>query len=977
MPGKKEWTDMEVYELLCDIDGGYRPSEEERAVLSHRQRLDLFNTKITALPDSIWQLSNLQDLDLRGTNITALPDSIGQLSSLQRLDLNSTKIAALPDSIGQLSSLQSLDLYSTPITALPEFIGQLSSLQSLDLRNTQITKLPKSFKQLKKNLQHLFLSNTKITDLPEYMGQFSNLERLFLSGTEITKLRKSIGQLPSLRCLSLRFTGITTLPESFGQLKNLQRLDLSSTNITALPKELALGPLPIVDEPYGESPGIYAKWTRLPPEYFAGKEILRKYLEKDEKRRFREAKIIFLGDGNAGKTFTVTRIRKDGAPEPAEGPPYSPGQTHGVMPCDHTPPGTDLTLHLWDFGGQEMFHAMHRCFLTRNTVYVLMVSTRDSEHTRRLRYWLHGIRSFAKGSTVTVIVNIFDGQGRADVDEIGLKYEFKNELDLDFIKISAKDASKQAFQKEIMQPIIDRAEKADERFGSHPAVYMRIKDHIRQALRSAFEEKNRGYIGAEDYIRYCGAEGITDPKEQAALLRYFTALGVCFSTVRQEDEAVPADCRLIEPVWLTNALYAIIEECKPHQGWVGMDAIEACLGNAPRRGRSADYVRVEPKLRYEPDDCAYVLRVAEQFALAYRDPREPDFVFLPAMCNYTDRPAHIERPDDPPYRVVYEVEYPYLPETVVQRLMVECLLEGYKKQTTCWRGGFRLEGVGFAGIVDTAAEDRALRIDLWSSSNDLPVRRMLKWFREKLGLPDENRKEYIIHNGERFSVRRLLNSEHNALYEVTGDTGPRLQVRRLLGAFPVRPDREFAGTNITVHGPYIDQRDNRGQQTVNYTEINFSPVERETELSWDRFKANYSNTQVEFEHLCTELFRLVFFSRQTVFRSDPNNPGVEIHPEECLQGKYRGKRISFQSKFFGSSVKYKDIEDSADKTIKNYSGELAACYLYCNKNLTKASYEDTEMKLKAAGISLELVAGRELLDRIQEYPELVQRYFYK
>ena len=999
----KKWSSRNIYALLRAIDNGYQPTEEERAMLSGRKRLYLTGTNISSLPESIGLLSSLQSLDLSDTPITALPESFGQLSSLQSLNLRGLKITALPESFGQLKNLQTLDLFGTLIFALPETFGQFSNLQSLNLSGTPITALPGSFEQLSSlqsltlsyssitnlpdsfgqlnSLQSLDLCDTQITDLPGSFGQLSSLQNLDLSYSTITALPDSFGQLPSLQNLDLSHSAITDLPDSFGQLPSLQYLFLNDTPITALPKKLALGSLPIIHQDSGEIPGIYADGTNLPDEYFADKEVLSKYLEQGEKRRFREAKIIFLGDGNAGKTFTVTRICKGGKQKKKKGPPYSPSQTHGVKPYDYSVPGTGLTLHLWDFGGQEMFHAMHRCFLTRNTVYVLMVSTRDSEHTRRLRYWLHSIRSFAKGSTVTVIVNNFDDEGRADVDKISLKNEFKTDLTLEFVELSAKDATKQVFTKKIMNPLIALAEQADENFGLHPAAYMRVKDRIRQALKNAYKEKKQGYIGADAYIQACTEENITDPMEQAALLRYFTDLGVCFSIIPPEKDAVPKDCRLIEPVWLTNALYAIIEECRPVRGWVGMDAIKHCLGNYPGKGRSKDYVRVAPELRYDPGDCAYVLRVAEEFSLVYRDSEEPGSVFLPAMCNYTDRPEQIERPDDPPYRVVYEVEYPYLSETVVQKLMVDCLLEGYKKQTTCWRGGFRLEGQGFAGVIDTAAEDRALRIDLWSTSDELPVRAMLRWFRTKLGVPDNNRKEYIIYNGERFSVRRLLNSENNELYEIVGDTGPRLNVRMLLGAFPEQYDREQGGTSITVNGPYIDQRDNRGQQIVAAGEqatITVSSADRGTDLTWQRFSTNYShNPQKEFEHLCTDLFRLEFFNRQTVFRRDPNNPGVEVHPKKCLKGDYCGQPISFQSKFFGKAVKYADISDSAKKTVKHYSGNIKACYLYCNCELTEASYAETEVHLNEAGIMLEVVAGEELLDRIREYPELVERYFYK
>ena len=43
-------NDLEVFELLCKIDGGYRPTPAEGRALAERETLDLSYTQITALP---------------------------------------------------------------------------------------------------------------------------------------------------------------------------------------------------------------------------------------------------------------------------------------------------------------------------------------------------------------------------------------------------------------------------------------------------------------------------------------------------------------------------------------------------------------------------------------------------------------------------------------------------------------------------------------------------------------------------------------------------------------------------------------------------------------------------------------------------------------------------------------------------------------------------------------------------------------
>lgn len=59
----------------------------------------------------------------------------------------------------------------------------------------------------------------------------------------------------------------------------------------------------------------------------------------------------------------------------------------GTYPTETTP-GIDITdfpvrqpnynfdIHFWDFGGQEIMHAMHRCFLTSRTCYVVVICNR-------------------------------------------------------------------------------------------------------------------------------------------------------------------------------------------------------------------------------------------------------------------------------------------------------------------------------------------------------------------------------------------------------------------------------------------------------------------------------------------------------------------------------------------------------------------------------------------------------------------------
>jgi internalin A len=127
-------------------EGPDREAERRIADIAraHGSRLNLSGLGLTAVPDSIGQLTALTDLNLSYNQLTAVPDSIGQLTALTILDLGHNQLTAVPDSIGQLTALTDLDLVGNQLTAVPDSIGQLTALTNLDLsRNQHLSSPPR------------------------------------------------------------------------------------------------------------------------------------------------------------------------------------------------------------------------------------------------------------------------------------------------------------------------------------------------------------------------------------------------------------------------------------------------------------------------------------------------------------------------------------------------------------------------------------------------------------------------------------------------------------------------------------------------------------------------------------------------------------------------------------------------------------------------------------------------------------------
>jgi len=195
--------------------------------------------KLSALPESLTQLTRLESLNLSNNELKVLPESLGQLTQLRSLDLSSNDLKALPESLGQLTQLQSLDISQNQLKALPGSLTKLTNLRSLNVSQNELKALPKTLGHLTQ-LQSLNVSNNLLKSLPSSLSELTGLKSLDLTRNELTALSESIGQLSQLTSLSLTLNKLSKLPMSLGQLSRLESLRLSYNRLTELPESLGL-----------------------------------------------------------------------------------------------------------------------------------------------------------------------------------------------------------------------------------------------------------------------------------------------------------------------------------------------------------------------------------------------------------------------------------------------------------------------------------------------------------------------------------------------------------------------------------------------------------------------------------------------------------------------------------------------------------------------------------------------------------------
>ncbi|MCH9698353.1 MAG: hypothetical protein K0U68_09640 [Gammaproteobacteria bacterium] len=101
-----------------------------------------------------------------------------------------------------------------------------------------------------------------------------------------------------------------------------------------------------------------------------------------------EAKLLLIGEGGTGKTSLMWRLYQTDKTLPD-----GKNSTKDIDIYRHVlklHSGRDFQFNVRDFGGREIHHATHQCFLTKRSLYISLVDTRNnnnSVHNHVLKLW--------------------------------------------------------------------------------------------------------------------------------------------------------------------------------------------------------------------------------------------------------------------------------------------------------------------------------------------------------------------------------------------------------------------------------------------------------------------------------------------------------------------------------------------------------------------------------------------------------------
>jgi GTPase SAR1 family protein len=535
-----------------------------------------------------------------------------------------------------------LDLGNCGLKKLPPELGELVWLESLILSGDWLVWAGNGYeRRLSKNKGG---SNEALKNI-ELLKNLPRLQMLVANDTSISDLAPLAG-LSGLQALDLADTQVSDLAPLVG-LHALQALRLNSTQVCDLAPLLhliQLGRKVSLEESHGDIRLHNCPLTSPPIEIVAqgNKAILHYFheLEASGIDHLYEAKMLILGEGGAGKTSLLRRLYHPALPLPEE-----QDTTKGIDIHRHDftlANGRAFRLNVWDFGGQEIYHATHQFFLTRRSLYVLLDDTRRSDKTVSdpgFKNWLDLIELFGGESPVLIFQNEKGNRSKTiDFDGIRARYphvmkSFNGNLEHDDAASTIRAG---------IESFASRLPHIGEQL---PASWVKVRADIENAAQT------EPYISFQQYLAIYERHLPASREKALHLSRYLHDLGVF---LHFQDDKLLAKTVILQNQWATEAVYKLLDD----------EQIKAKTG----RFNDADCARLWADTHYA-DMHMELVALMQHFELCYLLPDSAPTTWLAPQLLAATKPT-VLRDWSQTGDLVLRYRYAIMPRGLISRLFV-------------------------------------------------------------------------------------------------------------------------------------------------------------------------------------------------------------------------------------------------------------------------------------------------------------------
>ena len=407
-------------------------------------------------------------------------------------------------------------------------------------------------------------------------AQLQSLRFLYLYNSGITSVRIEGGDLPNLEILHLGENRLTTfsLPRGFAKLR---RLRLENNQLTHF--ELAdFEGLKSLRALYLQGNKIGNDLQALFEEKQNCLNEFRTYYEDSKTTgsgHNNEVKVILIGNGSVGKTHIAKRLEDPDNYVHTE----AHESTHAIelrrrelevedifADDEDSEMDSRLMLNIWDFGGQDIYHATHRMFMQTNSLFLLVWDSENEKKphhvykevkykNEKLDYWLEYATCFGKESPILVVQNKIDDtrhfQAMENVRKRSLEEEYQNIRQ--FLEVSAKTGEGiYGLEDEILK-IFNRDPKLLEAFKKRelPNGWLDVRSRIR--AEQAKNEKGEETISLEIFREWCEQAKVGSSWE--TILTFLHNTGALFHRKPYFSGKI-----ILNQAWAIEAVYKVFDK---------------------------------------------------------------------------------------------------------------------------------------------------------------------------------------------------------------------------------------------------------------------------------------------------------------------------------------------------------------------------------------------------------------------------------
>ncbi len=419
----------------------------------------------------------------------------------------------------------------------------------------------------------------------------------------------------------------------------------------------------------------------------AGNEEILRWLQARGKRPILEAKVMFIGDSEVGKTHLVEMLIHRKLTRKIT-------TTHGIELGRLKPapsPEGNIRLNVWDLGGQHFMRSTHQFFFTERTMYVLVTVARTERQD--LNYWLELVQKLGGGAPVLIAINKTDLDTH-DLDRAALQRDYPNIVG--FVRTAVYDNEKEGI---IALDTIDELQTAIHKAVSDnelmPGVFQLQRPEWFD-VKEALEKLENDFI---TYNRYLELEGVRGLEEDEAntFLKQMSWLGTVVSFV---DDPRLMDTHVINPRWLMDGAYGILNHPEIKE------ANKGCFS-------FGDLERIFDLKRYPRSRFNFLVRLMETFRLCYPARGGEDTYLIPTLFPDAEPEKVWEVANPMRFRLDYK-QYP--PDL----FMTQFIVDHYQQieDDKVWRSGVVIkDGNGCKALVRQSFRFNQIEVEVDGPEN--------------------------------------------------------------------------------------------------------------------------------------------------------------------------------------------------------------------------------------------------------------------